>query len=52
VRDIGHKIERTKAELRTVKPRSRRRVELELLLRDLMLILLRRENRAARKRAA
>jgi hypothetical protein len=39
------KIERTKAELRVAKPRSRRRVELELRLRDLVLRQLRSEMR-------
>jgi hypothetical protein len=45
-------IERIKAELETVKPRSRRRTELEARLRDLTTKLLRSEIRIVRRKAA
>lgn len=44
---IVEQIVRTKVELRSVKPRSRRRVELEMRLRDLVLRQLRSERKAA-----
>ena len=49
--NIFQQIERTKAELLRVKPRSRRRIELETRLRDLVLKQIRQENRRD-KRAA
>lgn len=45
------RITATRAELRTAKPRSRRRVELETRLRILVLQQMRREIRQERKRA-
>lgn len=47
----AQKIDRTRTELRTAKPRSRRRVELETRLRILVLQQMRREIRQERKRA-
>lgn len=49
---LSEQINRTKAELRSVKPRSRRRVELETRLRSLVLQQIRREIRADKRRAA
>jgi hypothetical protein len=45
-------IARVKRELVSAKPRSRRRVELELQLRNLMLLQLRRETRSERRKAS
>jgi len=42
---LQDQISRTKAELLRVKPRSRRRIELETRLRDLIVKQLRKENR-------
>lgn len=47
----AQQIDRTRAELRTAKPRSRRRVELETRLRILVLQQMRREIRQERRRA-
>lgn len=44
-------IDRTRAELLTAKPRSRRRVELETRLRILVLQQMRREIRQEKRRA-
>ena len=43
---IVQRIERTKAELATAKPRSRRHAQLETRLRDLMLQQMKREIRS------
>jgi hypothetical protein len=48
---ILEQIDRTKAELRHVKPRSRRRVELETRLVQLLLKQIRLENRMDKKAA-
>lgn len=45
-------IEQTKAEMLKAKPRSMRRAELEIRLRDLMVKQLRFENRIERRQAA
>lgn len=47
----AQQIDRMRAELRTAKPRSRRRVDLETRLRILVLQQMRREIRQERKRA-
>lgn len=44
---LAEQIIRAKAELVRVKPRSRRRIELETRLRDLIVKQLRKENKAA-----
>jgi hypothetical protein len=44
---LQDQIVRAKAELTRVKPRSRRRIEIETRLRDLIVKQLRKENRAA-----
>lgn len=46
-RKLWEQIERIKGELERVQPRSRRQVELETRLRDLMLQILKQEVRAA-----
>jgi hypothetical protein len=51
-RGLLEQIERAKAELQTVKPRSRRRIELELRLRNLVTDLLRKENCISRRTKA
>jgi hypothetical protein len=51
-KNLVEQIARVKRELVSAKPRSRRRVELELHLRNLMLQQLRRESRGERRRAA
>lgn len=47
MKKINQQIAETKRELETTKPRSRRRVELENRLRDLIVKQLRKESRAA-----
>ena len=49
---IAEQIERTKTEMARTKPRSARRMELELRLRELIVKQLRFENRAERRKAA
>lgn len=49
---ILERIDRAKSELRNVKPRSRRRVELETRLAQLMLQQIRIENRIDKRKAA
>lgn len=45
-------IEETRREMQNAKPRSKRRMELEMRLRDLMVKQLRFENRIERAKAA
>lgn len=49
---LTEQIETTKLEMRTVKPRSRRSVQLEIRLRDLRLKQLGREIRSSKRRRA
>lgn len=49
---VSEQIERTKREMIRCKPRSQRRIELELRLRNLMVKQLRSEIRIERQRAA
>jgi hypothetical protein len=49
---IADQIESTKAEMLKTKPRSQRRAELEIRLRDLIVKQLRFENRIERRNAA
>lgn len=49
---VEQQIEETKREMELVKPRSRRRTQLEIRLRDLRLKQLRSEIRAKRRKAA
>lgn len=49
---LTDQIERTRNEMLKCKPRSERRIELELRLRNLMTKQLRFENRIERRRAA
>jgi hypothetical protein len=51
MKNITAQIEAIKRSIATVRPRSRRRVELELQLRDLMTKRLRYENRKDRRAA-
>lgn len=51
MKDPAIQIAHTRAELRTAKPRSRRRVELETRLRILVLQQMRREIRQEKRRA-
>lgn len=49
---IEDQINKTKAEMQKTKPRSLRRTELEMRLRNLMIKQLRFENRIERRKAA